>query len=1069
MPSSFFKMPRASSQSMQDQLPYANNEVSAEDLPDNANPQPPATPPNRTSRSHSSASAPAPSSSHAKTPTRSYIQHIGHGSSVPVQYSSSGVREQTEALSSSFLEGSSPTRTSSFTSSSSFGGRAKPRSRGNATTQAQCPWEPEVIEEISEPASPEGVMAAHERDYLTSKLDAHGADSDANGSGVTTSARAPSANSESLSAMPDVAVEDADSEDIHERTPLLPQERLPRPKLQHDGAGDVEAQVSHNMGTLERVRVDRFSIKSLRYSARNLYSSFRTSASQSLNSSDMLRFFSAIFLGLLLTLLDALSYAASYRSLRTPPAAPSKEQSDLKWQATSAPSHDSQADPPQIEVVPFFHKMTYIIMARVDPGHHAAIRATTIVSYAMSSIITGAVFGSLGAAKLGSLVSFFPGSILQGCIGGVGIFLAVTGVEVSARLDGNLEFGSVHKLFEPDTLALWIPPLALAIILQVIKRYTKHDLVTPAYYCSIIIVFYIVVAAVPQLSIPDLRGKGWVFEAPETGVPFYHFYSYYKFGLVDWKAVWQTVPTQLALTFFGILHVPINIPALALSVGEDNVSVNRELILHGISNALSGLLGSIQNYLVYINSLLFIKSGGNSRLAGFLLAAATFGLLVSGPHIIGYVPVMVVGTLIYELGIELTASALWESRSKLNWLEYGTIVLIAVIMGVYDFVVGIGVGIALACLVYVVQTSQKGVIRYETDGATAESTVRRHTTQRHYLHKVGPQIRVIKLGGYLFFGSIVKVEKRARAIIEKEAFAAEPVHYVILDLSHVTGIDYSAANAFVRMHRILHRRRVDMVLAGVKLDDEIGQSLKRVELFVEEDGSPAPKVFEDLNGALESCENELLVTFTEKQRGHLDTQQKETRSDSIAIIPNAPLTPSAADQGFGSPVRALLHRAASATIREYDKTLPMPENNPKQPLTLLIQAFHDFTNKDATFWTPILPYFTRREYTRGTVLYSRGDRPDGFYLLQSGVLRADYNLEQGEYSESIMAGTTCGELPFFSETSRTSTVAAESDCVAWLLSPESWEALQQERAEISRELLKIGMKLSAERMKAVTS
>ncbi|KAK5004044.1 hypothetical protein LTR28_009412 [Elasticomyces elasticus] len=68
-----------------------------------------------------------------------------------------------------------------------------------------------------------------------------------------------------------------------------------------------------------------------------------------------------------------------------------------------------------------------------------------------------------------------------------------------------------------------------------------------------------------------------------------------------------------------------------------------------------------------------------------------------------------------------------------------------------------------------------------------------------------------------------------------------------------------------------------------------------------------------------------------------------------------------------------------------------------------------------------------------------------------------------------MAGTTCGELPFFSETSRTSTVAAESDCVAWLLSPESWEALQQERAEISRELLKIGMKLSAERMKAVTS
>ena len=51
---------------------------------------------------------------------------------------------------------------------------------------------------------------------------------------------------------------------------------------------------------------------------------------------------------------------------------------------------------------------------------------------------------------------------------------------------------------------------------------------------------------------------------------------------------------MFALTFFGILHVPINVPALGLSTGEDNVNVDRELIAHGVSNALSGLAGSIQ-------------------------------------------------------------------------------------------------------------------------------------------------------------------------------------------------------------------------------------------------------------------------------------------------------------------------------------------------------------------------------------------------------------------------------------------------------------------------------------------
>lgn len=51
---------------------------------------------------------------------------------------------------------------------------------------------------------------------------------------------------------------------------------------------------------------------------------------------------------------------------------------------------------------------------------------------------------------------------------------------------------------------------------------------------------------------------------------------------------------MLALTFFGILHVPINIPALGLTTGEDNVDVDRELKAHGMSNAFSGLCGSVQ-------------------------------------------------------------------------------------------------------------------------------------------------------------------------------------------------------------------------------------------------------------------------------------------------------------------------------------------------------------------------------------------------------------------------------------------------------------------------------------------
>lgn len=503
---------------------------------------------------------------------------------------------------------------------------------------------------------------------------------------------------------------------------------------------------------------------------------------------------------------------------------------------------------------------------------------------------------------------------------------------------------------------------------------------------------------------------------------------------------------------------------------EDNVSINRELIMHGISNTLSGMVGSIQNYLVFANSVLFINTGGDSRLAGYLLAAATFGLWVSGPVVIGYVPVMVVGTLIYMLGIELAQDALFATYGRLQRLEYATIVIIALVMGVYDFVVGIAIGIGLACLVYVVQTSRKTVIRAEFSGAVAESTVRRHARQRNYLHRVGPQIRIVKLGGYLFFGSIVNVEKKVRALIDAEAFAAWPIRFLVVELAHVTGIDFSAAEAFARMNRILHRRGVQMAVAGVSLGSDIGKSLSMVGLFVEGGSDPSvppPKVYEDLNGALEACENELLMVLTEKQRY---AAQDEAGSPPI-LIPDSgtePVPVSPLDAWIGTPRQNQLHQAATTTITENPRESRRWQSL-KQPLPLLMQAFQELTDKDEAFWFRAVPYFVQRDFVKGQILYTRGDRPDGFYLLQSGILRAEYFLEQGNYHESIVAGTTCGELPFFSDTERTSRVIAERDCTAWLLTPDHWEELQAKEMDVAKELLKVSMKLSAERMNAITS
>ncbi len=174
--------------------------------------------------------------------------------------------------------------------------------------------------------------------------------------------------------------------------------------------------------------------------------------------------------------------------------------------------------------------MAFTILARVGEDNPRAVIATTILSYSVSSVLTGLVFYIMGRCRLGALIGFFPRHILIGCIGGVGWFLVATGLEVSARLSGNLEYNltTLRKLGQADTVFLWLIPLVLAIVLSTMKHWVKHPLTDATFFLSIIAIFYFFVAAIPDLKLPELRAKGWVFEAPEAGVPFYHFYSLYS-------------------------------------------------------------------------------------------------------------------------------------------------------------------------------------------------------------------------------------------------------------------------------------------------------------------------------------------------------------------------------------------------------------------------------------------------------------------------------------------------------------------------------------------------------------
>lgn len=697
-----------------------------------------------------------------------------------------------------------------------------------------------------------------------------------------------------------------------------------------------------------------------------------------------------------------------------------------------------------IEVVPFFHILATTIAREVGEENVREVIATTLVSFALSSFLTGLTFFLLGYFRLGVLIGFFPRHILVGCIGGVGVFLVLTGLTVSARLPSDaLDPPTLETLryfvSNSHALAQWVPPVVLAVLLRIMTARWKHQLIFPVYFLIIPIAFYVIVIAA-SLDLDKLRKDGWLFElAPGTGDKWYEFYSYYDLNLIRWTPLWSTLSTQFALLIFNVLHPPFNVPALSVSLDQD-IDTNQELVGHGFSNLLSGLLGSVPNYLVYVNTLLFYRVGGGNRVAGFMLAITSFLLLIMGSAPIAYIPVVVVSTLIVVLGIDLVKEALWDTRHRVSRMEYITIISIMVTMTVWDFVIGVLFGIIVSCFFFVIQNSQRRSIRVFYSGDAAMSTVRRPAAHRAYIREVSKQTRILQLQGFLFFGTIAHVEDKLRGIVNNPNWRRDPVRFVIVDLALVAGVDMSSAEAFVRVQRLLAAKGVVLVFCGASTTSLVGKALASSGILEE----PQVELCETLNDAMEWTENAYLRAWFRVQK---------TKSTPIG---RQALNINFHDTLSGSPRGVQLRDAGERTIAGEI----LSEDVALEPFNTFLKTFQSYDEVDHDVLTKLVPYFERVSLPAGHVLWEIGDAPDGLYIIQSGILRASYKFAEHTpvIEESMLSGTLAGEMSALSGLPRNATVMVEHSAVVWKLSTTSMRQLEQDHPHVAQAFLRLVLK-----------
>lgn len=466
----------------------------------------------------------------------------------------------------------------------------------------------------------------------------------------------------------------------------------------------------------------------------------------------------------------------------------------------------------------------------------------TVIAYiVLASLLVGIGLAGLGAFRLGGLVRYIPFPVIGG-------FIVATGVLILQGA-GKILFGEADGLFTATALGRWVPGAAIGLFVFLAGRHRLGKLVVPWAIMGAILLAHISFA-LGGIGQEEATQRGWLL-GPFGDQAIWGFDTLRALGDADWSGIagqWGGLATVVALAAISVM---LYVHALEQAVGFD-LDVDHELRVAGVAAAAGSLGGGMPGFVYLSDTTLLAKIAGSRRGAA-LVAAVMCGIaIVVGGAVLRLVPTAVIGGLLLSLGLSFTIEWLWDMRSRLQRSDYALVMIIGGAVLVIGFLPAIGLGTAIAVVLFVVRYSRVDAVRHRYTLASIRSAVDRSPEREAVLAEHGSEAMVLEVRGYLFFGTAHRVFEDP-ALDDRDS----DIRFVVFDLARITGIDSSASTAFAKLARHARARRCGILLAA--MPDAAHRLLSPIV-----DAEPGIQCFTTVDEAIEWCEDQILSSHQDE-------------------------------------------------------------------------------------------------------------------------------------------------------------------------------------------------------------
>jgi sulfate permease, SulP family len=413
---------------------------------------------------------------------------------------------------------------------------------------------------------------------------------------------------------------------------------------------------------------------------------------------------------------------------------------------------------------------------------------------ALVTLMAGILLVAMGLTGLGSAVRFIPRPVVIGFTNGIAILIASTQIKDFL----GLKIGAVPGEFLPrmkmlaehlgllNKPALLLGAMTLGILI-VLPRITKR---IPASIVGVLVCTGVAVAF--HLPVETI---GTRFGGIPQGLPPFAFPDFHA------EHILPLIPSAFTVAMLAALESMLS-AVVADGMTGDRHNPNVELVAQGIANMTSPLFGGIPATGAIARTATNIRSGARSPMSGMVHAATLLLILLVAAPLASYIPLTALAAVLFVVAYNMGE---WREIGGILQLGFTAIAvwLVTFALTVFaDLTVAVGVGMALAALVYIYRIAETTTVSPVTDDYIRDGLS--HSLQGRI---VPPYVSLLRIHGPFLFGT---TEKLVEATVNLDAF--EPV--VILRLRNMSAIDATGIHAIETFAKRLRGSGRSLLLCG---------------------------------------------------------------------------------------------------------------------------------------------------------------------------------------------------------------------------------------------------------------